>query len=39
MDWKRAIYLGYIQIDQWITGILTKPLEKEKFEMFKERLG
>jgi len=39
MEWKGDFFLGYIQIDQWITCILKKPLEKGKFEMFRERLG
>jgi hypothetical protein len=36
---KGAVALEYIQTDQQVADILTKPLAKGKFEMFKERLG
>jgi hypothetical protein len=36
---KGAIALEYIQTDQQVADILTKPLAKGKFKMFRERLG
>jgi hypothetical protein len=33
------VVLQYIPIDHGVADILTKPLEKGKFKMFKERLG
>ena len=35
----RAVKLQYISTDEQIADILTKPLPKEKFVYFREKLG
>jgi hypothetical protein len=36
---KGAMQLRYIPTDQQVADILTKPLEKGKFEAFRDKLG
>jgi hypothetical protein len=36
---KGAIKLQYISTDENIVGILTKPLSREKFVYFRDKLG
>lgn len=35
----REMALEYVQIDQWVVDLLTKPQAKGKLETFRERLG
>ena len=39
MVMKGAMKLDYIATDEQVADVLTKPLAREKFEYFRERLG
>ena len=39
MVMKRAVKLEYIATDEQVADVLTKPLAREKFEYFREKLG
>ena len=36
---RGAVKLQYVAMDEHIADVLNKPLEKVKFEYFKENLG
>ena len=39
MVMKGAVKLDYIATDEQVADVLTKPLAREKFEYFREKLG
>ena len=39
MVMKGAVKLDYIATDEHVADVLTKPLAREKFEYFREKLG
>ena len=39
MVYRGVVKLQYVAMEEQIANVLTKPLSKEKFEYFKEKLG